>query len=84
MVNRRSFTGLLTAFTVASVITGTDQSQDTPVAQNVVLVHGLYADGSVRAPAYDGVVPSFLQPLYKPVPVVAAADIVRRDSRNLR
>jgi len=46
MVNRRSFIGLLTAIAVASVIPGIVQAQDTPVAQNVVLVHGLYADGS--------------------------------------
>jgi hypothetical protein len=75
MVNRRSFSGLLTAIAVASVIPGIVQAQDAPVAQNVVLVHGLYADGSVSAPAHDGVVPSFLQPLHKPVPMVATADI---------
>jgi pimeloyl-ACP methyl ester carboxylesterase len=46
MLNRRSFTGLLTAIAVASVIPGIVQAQNTPVAKNVVLVHGLYADGS--------------------------------------
>src|SRR6202521_740245 len=46
MVNRRSFHGLLAAFAVAVVIPGIIQAQDTPVAKNVVLVHGLYADGS--------------------------------------
>jgi predicted alpha/beta-fold hydrolase len=46
MVNRRSFSGLLTAIAVASVIPGIVQAKDTPVAPNVVLVHGLYADGS--------------------------------------
>jgi pimeloyl-ACP methyl ester carboxylesterase len=46
VINRRSFGGLLAAFAVASVIPGIVQAQDTPVAKNVVLVHGLYADGS--------------------------------------
>src|SRR6266478_1270887 len=46
MLNRRSFTGLLSAFAVALVIPGIIQARDTPVAKNVVLVHGLYADGS--------------------------------------
>src|SRR5258708_5818270 len=46
MINRRSFSGLLTAIAVASVIPGIVQARDTPVANNVVLVHGLYADGS--------------------------------------
>src|ERR1700720_3407732 len=46
MLNRRSFTRLLSAFAVASVIPGIIHAQDTPVAKNVVLVHGLYADGS--------------------------------------
>jgi pimeloyl-ACP methyl ester carboxylesterase len=40
------FTGLLSAFAVASIIPGIIQAQDTTVAKNVVLVHGLYADGS--------------------------------------
>src|SRR6204780_6026308 len=46
MLNRRSFTGLLTAIAVASTIPGLVQASDIPVAKNVVLVHGLYADGS--------------------------------------
>src|SRR6202140_5217441 len=46
MLNRRSFAGLLTAIAAASVIPGIVWAQNTPVANNVVLVHGLYADGS--------------------------------------
>jgi pimeloyl-ACP methyl ester carboxylesterase len=46
MLNRRSFAGLLTAIAAASVIPGIAWAQNTPVAKNVVLVHGLYADGS--------------------------------------
>src|ERR1700683_2529235 len=46
MINRRSLGGLFTAIVVASVIPGIFQARDTPVAQNVVLWHGLYADGS--------------------------------------
>jgi hypothetical protein len=41
----RWFTGLL-AIAVMSVLFGVVQAQDIPVAKNVVLVHGLYADGS--------------------------------------
>jgi hypothetical protein len=40
MLNRRSFTGLLSAIAVASVIPGIIQAQDIPAAKNVVLVHG--------------------------------------------
>jgi pimeloyl-ACP methyl ester carboxylesterase len=46
MLNRRSFAALLTAIAAASVIPGIVQAQNTTVAKNVVLVHGLYADGS--------------------------------------
>ena len=46
MLDRRLFTGLLAAIAVASVIPGMVSAEDTPVAKNVVLVHGLYADGS--------------------------------------
>jgi pimeloyl-ACP methyl ester carboxylesterase len=46
MLNRRSFAGLLTAIVAASVIPGIVHAQNTVVAKNVVLVHGLYADGS--------------------------------------
>jgi hypothetical protein len=46
MVNRRSFSGLLTAIAVASIIPGVVQAQDTSIAQNVVLVHGRDAGGS--------------------------------------
>ncbi|HEY3653643.1 MAG TPA: alpha/beta hydrolase [Steroidobacteraceae bacterium] len=46
MLNRRSFAGLLTAIAAASFIPGIVQAQNTAVAKNVVLVHGLYADGS--------------------------------------
>ena len=46
MVNRKSFAGLLAAIAVAAVMPGMVQAKDTPVAKNVVLVHGLYADGS--------------------------------------
>ena len=46
MLNRRSFAGLLTAIAAAAVIPRIVWAQNTPVAKNVVLVHGLYADGS--------------------------------------
>ncbi|MEA3141020.1 MAG: hypothetical protein QOK23_3189 [Gammaproteobacteria bacterium] len=46
MLTRKSLAGLLTALIAASVIPGIVQAQDTLVAKNVVLVHGLYADGS--------------------------------------
>jgi pimeloyl-ACP methyl ester carboxylesterase len=46
MLNRRSLTGLLSAIAIASVMPGMVQAQAAPVAKNIVLVHGLYADGS--------------------------------------
>ena len=46
MISRRTFSGLLSAIVVASVIPGIVQARDMTVANNVVLVHGLYADGS--------------------------------------
>jgi hypothetical protein len=42
----RSLAGLLAAIVVASGIPRLGQAQDTPIAKNVVLVPGLYADGS--------------------------------------
>jgi hypothetical protein len=41
-----SFSGLLNPIVVASVIPAIVQARDTPVANNVVRVHGLYADRS--------------------------------------
>jgi pimeloyl-ACP methyl ester carboxylesterase len=46
VLNRRSFTGLLSAIAAMSVMSEIVHAQDVPVAKNVVLVHGLYADGS--------------------------------------
>ena len=46
MLKRRTLTGMLTVIAVALGIPGIIQAKDTPVAKNVVLVHGLYADGS--------------------------------------
>ena len=46
MLNRRILIGLLAATAVALGIPGIIQAKDIPVAKNVVLVHGLYADGS--------------------------------------
>jgi pimeloyl-ACP methyl ester carboxylesterase len=46
MLNRRSLTGLLSAIAIASFTPGMVQAQAAPVAKNIVLVHGLYADGS--------------------------------------
>jgi pimeloyl-ACP methyl ester carboxylesterase len=42
----KSFAGLFAAIVVAVGIPGLGQAQDTPIAKNIVLVHGLYADGS--------------------------------------
>jgi pimeloyl-ACP methyl ester carboxylesterase len=46
MIYRRSLGGLVAASIVALGTSGISQAQDVPVAKNVVLVHGLYADGS--------------------------------------
>jgi pimeloyl-ACP methyl ester carboxylesterase len=46
MLKRRIATGMLTVIALALAIPGIAQAKDTPVAKNVVLVHGLYADGS--------------------------------------
>ena len=46
MLNRKLFGRLFAAIAAASIIPGLVQAQNIPVAKNVVLVHGLYADGS--------------------------------------
>jgi pimeloyl-ACP methyl ester carboxylesterase len=46
MIYRRWFARLLMVIAVVSVIPRIVQAQDVPAAKNVVLVHGLYADGS--------------------------------------
>src|SRR5882757_7718536 len=45
MLDRRLFIGPLITFVVAWAIPGIIQAQDIPVANNVMLAHGLYADG---------------------------------------
>jgi len=46
MATRRTFNTLLAASVAASVAPAFGKAQSAPVAKNVVLVHGLYADGS--------------------------------------
>jgi len=46
MLNRKLLGRLFALIAAASIIPGLVQAQNIPVANNVVLVHGLYADGS--------------------------------------
>jgi pimeloyl-ACP methyl ester carboxylesterase len=46
MVTRRTFNALLAAAAAAAVTPAISTAQKVPMAKNVVLVHGLYADGS--------------------------------------
>ena len=46
MMDRRSFSATLIAGAASSLLVGAAKLQTTPVARNVVLVHGAYADGS--------------------------------------
>jgi pimeloyl-ACP methyl ester carboxylesterase len=46
MLNRKLLPGLFAVIAAASVMPGLVRADDVPVANNVVLVHGLYADGS--------------------------------------
>jgi pimeloyl-ACP methyl ester carboxylesterase len=46
MVTRRAFNALVAAGVVSSIAPGFAKAQNAPGAKNVVLVHGLYADGS--------------------------------------
>jgi pimeloyl-ACP methyl ester carboxylesterase len=46
MLSRKLFSGLLAIIAIASAIPSLLEARDIPVAKNVVLVHGLYADGS--------------------------------------
>lgn len=45
-MDRRTFVGLTAATTASSLLTRTVFAQTAPKAKNVVLVHGLFADGS--------------------------------------
>jgi pimeloyl-ACP methyl ester carboxylesterase len=46
MVTRRTFNTLLAAGAVSAIAPSISKAQEVPMAKNVVLVHGLYADGS--------------------------------------
>jgi pimeloyl-ACP methyl ester carboxylesterase len=46
MMTRRSFTSLLAAGAAATLMPGFARAQPTPAVRNIVLVHGLFADGS--------------------------------------
>src|ERR1700683_1190481 len=46
MVSRRTFNTLLAAGVMTAMTPEISKAQDMPKAKNVVLVHGLYADGS--------------------------------------
>jgi pimeloyl-ACP methyl ester carboxylesterase len=45
-MKRRTFVGLMAATATSSLLSRTASAQPTPKAKNVVLVHGLFADGS--------------------------------------
>ena len=45
-MDRRTFVGLTAATAAGSLLSRTAFAQTTPKAKNVVLVHGLFADGS--------------------------------------
>src|SRR6202161_916859 len=45
-MDRRTFIGATAAAAVSSLLAGTAHAQSVPKAKNVVLVHGLFADGS--------------------------------------
>jgi pimeloyl-ACP methyl ester carboxylesterase len=45
-INRRTFARLVAAGAATTLIRGIAAAQPTPKAQNVILVHGLFADGS--------------------------------------
>ena len=45
-MDRRSFVGLAAATAASSLLSRTAFAQSAPKAKNVVLVHGLFADGS--------------------------------------
>jgi hypothetical protein len=46
-MNRRTFVSMVAAGAASTLIRGTNAvAQPAPVARNVVLVHGLFADGS--------------------------------------
>ena len=45
-MDRRTFVGLTAATATSSLVSGTAFAQTAPKAKNVVLVHGLFADGS--------------------------------------
>jgi pimeloyl-ACP methyl ester carboxylesterase len=46
MISRRTFASVAAAGTLAALMPGVARAQETPRARNVVLVHGLFADGS--------------------------------------
>src|SRR3954449_11713152 len=46
MMSRRNFNAALAAGTLAALMPGVSRAQNRPVARNIVLVHGLFADGS--------------------------------------
>lgn len=46
MIDRRKFSTLLTAAALTSAVPNAPRAESRPTAKNVVLVHGLFADGS--------------------------------------
>src|SRR5437660_9317468 len=46
MMNRRTFASTLAGFATAGLMSRLASAEAPPVAKNVVLVHGLFADGS--------------------------------------
>jgi pimeloyl-ACP methyl ester carboxylesterase len=80
-MNRRTFMGMMAAGAAGPLLGGSAVAQSPPKAQNVVLVHGLFADGSCWSEVIARLQPKGLQVTAVQNPLTslqAAVDATRR------
>lgn len=83
MLNRRAFGSVLAAGAAAALMQGFAHAQESPGARNVVLVHGLFADGSCWSQVIAGLQAAGLNVTSVQNPLTTLEDAVAATQRVL-
>lgn len=83
MLNRRTFGSVLAAGAAAALMQGRARAQEGPEARNVVLVHGLFADGSCWSEVIAGLQAAGLNVTSVQNPLTTLEDAVAQTQRVL-
>jgi pimeloyl-ACP methyl ester carboxylesterase len=83
MINRRTFASTFAAGTIAALMVDLARAEEGPRAQNIVLVHGLFADGSCWSEVIARLQPAGLNVTAVQNPLTTLDDAVAETKRVL-